>query len=105
MVYDTGFESGPAGKLRSDLKIEKTAFTGQGLCNLRNLKIADSSLDPRLQEYDFEIQHRKGPLTEMQMPLSVQESCKHCSNAEKFGIEIDTSIKVLTTTSCRSRSS
>ncbi|GBM00252.1 Retrovirus-related Pol polyprotein from transposon 17.6 [Araneus ventricosus] len=57
----------------------------------------------RLQEYDFEIQHCKGISHEnadapSQRPY--RESCKHCSNAEKkFGIETDTSVKVLTTTS------
>ncbi|GBO33839.1 Transposon Ty3-G Gag-Pol polyprotein, partial [Araneus ventricosus] len=57
----------------------------------------------RLQEYDFEIQHRKGTSHGNADALSRRpcgESCKHCSNAEKkFGIEIDTSVKVLTTTS------
>ncbi|GBN48060.1 Transposon Ty3-G Gag-Pol polyprotein, partial [Araneus ventricosus] len=57
----------------------------------------------RLQEYDFEIQHRKGTSHGNADALSGRpcgESCKHCSNAEKkFGIEIDTSVKVLTTTS------
>ncbi|GBM75402.1 Transposon Ty3-I Gag-Pol polyprotein, partial [Araneus ventricosus] len=57
----------------------------------------------RLQEYDFEIQHRKGTSHGNADALSrrpCRESCKHCSNAEKkFGIETDTSVKVLTTTS------
>ncbi|GBM61026.1 Retrovirus-related Pol polyprotein from transposon 297 [Araneus ventricosus] len=57
----------------------------------------------RLQEYDFEIQHRKGTSHGNANALSrrpCRESCKHCSNAEKkFGIETDTSVKVLTTTS------
>ncbi|GBN55575.1 Retrovirus-related Pol polyprotein from transposon 297 [Araneus ventricosus] len=57
----------------------------------------------RLQEYDFEIQHRKGTSHGNADGLSrrpCRESCKHCSNAEKkFGIETDTSVKVLTTTS------
>ncbi|GBL83266.1 Retrovirus-related Pol polyprotein from transposon 297, partial [Araneus ventricosus] len=57
----------------------------------------------RLQKYDFEIQHRKGTSHGNADALSRRpcgESCKHCSNAEKkFGIEIDTSVKVLTTTS------
>ncbi|GBM26303.1 Retrovirus-related Pol polyprotein from transposon 297 [Araneus ventricosus] len=57
----------------------------------------------RLQEYDFEIQHRKETSHGNADALSrilCGESCKHCSNAEKkFGIEIDTSVKVLTTTS------
>ncbi|GBM75270.1 Retrovirus-related Pol polyprotein from transposon 297 [Araneus ventricosus] len=56
----------------------------------------------RLQEYDFEIQHRKGTSHGNADALSrrpCRESCKHCSNAEKkFGIETDTSVKVLTTT-------
>ncbi|GBN77586.1 Retrovirus-related Pol polyprotein from transposon 297 [Araneus ventricosus] len=55
----------------------------------------------RLQEYDFEIQHRKGTSHGNADALSrrpCRESCKHCSNAEKkFGIETDTSVKVLTT--------
>ncbi|GBL76562.1 Retrovirus-related Pol polyprotein from transposon 297 [Araneus ventricosus] len=49
----------------------------------------------RLQEYDFEIQHRKGSSHGNADALSrrpCRESCKHCSNAEKkFGIETDTS--------------
>ncbi|GBM39276.1 Transposon Ty3-I Gag-Pol polyprotein [Araneus ventricosus] len=57
----------------------------------------------RLQEYDFEIQHRKGTShgnTDALSRRPCRESCKHCSNAEKkFGIETDTSVKVLTTTS------
>ncbi|GBL73575.1 Retrovirus-related Pol polyprotein from transposon 297 [Araneus ventricosus] len=57
----------------------------------------------RLQEYDFEIQHCKGTSHGNAHALSRRpcgESCKHCSNTEKkFGIEIDTSVKVLTTTS------
>ncbi|GBM01726.1 Retrovirus-related Pol polyprotein from transposon 297 [Araneus ventricosus] len=56
----------------------------------------------RLQEYDFEIQHRKGTSRGNADALPrrpCRESCKHCSNAEKkFGIETDTSVKVLTTT-------
>ncbi|GBO20553.1 Retrovirus-related Pol polyprotein from transposon 297 [Araneus ventricosus] len=57
----------------------------------------------RLQEYDFEIQHRKGASHGNADALSrgpCREGCKHCSNAEKkFGIETDISIKVLITTS------
>ncbi|GBM48877.1 Retrovirus-related Pol polyprotein from transposon 297 [Araneus ventricosus] len=57
----------------------------------------------RLQEYDFEIQYRKGTFHGNADALSrrpCRESCKHCSNAEKkFGIETDISVKVLTTTS------
>ncbi|GBN88600.1 Retrovirus-related Pol polyprotein from transposon 297 [Araneus ventricosus] len=57
----------------------------------------------RLQEYDFEIQHRKGTFHGNADALSrrpCRESCKHCSNAEKkFGIETDISVKVLTKTS------
>ncbi|GBM57276.1 Transposon Ty3-I Gag-Pol polyprotein [Araneus ventricosus] len=56
----------------------------------------------RLQEYDFEIQHRKGTSRGNADVLSrrpCQESCKHCMNAEKkFGMETDISVKVLTTT-------
>ncbi|GBM87210.1 Retrovirus-related Pol polyprotein from transposon 297 [Araneus ventricosus] len=55
----------------------------------------------RLQEYDFEIQHRKGTSHGNADALSrrpCKESCKHCTNAEKkFGIETDISVKVLTT--------
>ncbi|GBN99533.1 hypothetical protein AVEN_74744-1 [Araneus ventricosus] len=55
----------------------------------------------RLQEYDFEIQHRKGTSHGNADALSrrpCKESCKHCSNAEKkFGMETDISVKVLTT--------
>ncbi|GBM31585.1 Transposon Ty3-G Gag-Pol polyprotein, partial [Araneus ventricosus] len=57
----------------------------------------------RLQEYDFEIQHRKGTSHENADALSRRpctESCKHCTNAEKkLGMEIDISVKVLTTAS------
>ncbi|GBO23012.1 Retrovirus-related Pol polyprotein from transposon 297 [Araneus ventricosus] len=63
----------------------------------------------RLQEYDFEIQHRKGTSHVNADALSrrpCRESCKHCSNVErKFGIETDTSLKVLTRTSVDSLSS
>ncbi|GBN04797.1 Retrovirus-related Pol polyprotein from transposon 297 [Araneus ventricosus] len=55
----------------------------------------------RLQEYDFEIQHRKGTSHGNADALSrrpSKESCKHCTNAEKkFGMETDISVKVLTT--------
>ncbi|GBN68362.1 Transposon Ty3-I Gag-Pol polyprotein [Araneus ventricosus] len=57
----------------------------------------------RLQEYDFEIQYRKGTSHGNADALSqrpCKESCKHCTNAEKkFGMETDISVKVLTTTS------
>ncbi|GBM62527.1 Retrovirus-related Pol polyprotein from transposon 297 [Araneus ventricosus] len=56
----------------------------------------------RLQEYDFEIQHRKGTCHGNADALSrrpCKESCKQCTNAEKkFGMERDISVKVLTTT-------
>ncbi|GBN83820.1 Retrovirus-related Pol polyprotein from transposon 297 [Araneus ventricosus] len=55
----------------------------------------------RLQEYDFEIQHRKGTSHGNADALSrrpFKESCNHCTNAEKkFGMETDISVKVLTT--------
>ncbi|GBN10046.1 Transposon Ty3-I Gag-Pol polyprotein [Araneus ventricosus] len=55
----------------------------------------------RLQEYDFEIQNRKGTSHGNADALSrrpCKESCKHCTNAEKkFGMETDISVKVLTT--------
>ncbi|GBL77779.1 Retrovirus-related Pol polyprotein from transposon 297 [Araneus ventricosus] len=55
----------------------------------------------RLQEYDFEIQHRKGISHENADVLSrrpCKESCKHCMNAEKkFEMEKDIFMKVLTT--------
>ncbi|GBM33653.1 Retrovirus-related Pol polyprotein from transposon 17.6 [Araneus ventricosus] len=55
----------------------------------------------RLQEYDFEIQHRKGTSDGNADALyrrPCKESCKHCTNAEKkFGIKTDISVKVLTT--------
>ncbi|GBM56891.1 Retrovirus-related Pol polyprotein from transposon 297 [Araneus ventricosus] len=55
----------------------------------------------RLQEYDFEIQHRKGTSQGNADALSkrpCKESCKHCTNAEKkFGMETDISMNVLTT--------
>ncbi|GBM06797.1 Retrovirus-related Pol polyprotein from transposon 297 [Araneus ventricosus] len=56
----------------------------------------------RLQEYDFETQHRKGTSHGNADALSrrpCKESCKQCTNAEKkFGMERDISVKVLTTT-------
>ncbi|GBM57168.1 Retrovirus-related Pol polyprotein from transposon 297 [Araneus ventricosus] len=56
----------------------------------------------KLQEYDFEIHHRKGTSHGNADALSrrpCKESCKHCTNAEKkFGIETDMFVKVLTTT-------
>ncbi|GBM51656.1 Retrovirus-related Pol polyprotein from transposon 297 [Araneus ventricosus] len=56
----------------------------------------------RLQEYDFEIQHRKGTSHGNADALSrrpCKESCKQCTNAEKkFGMERDISVKVLTKT-------
>ncbi|GBM73447.1 Transposon Ty3-G Gag-Pol polyprotein [Araneus ventricosus] len=56
----------------------------------------------RLQEYDFEIQHRKGTSRGNADVLSrtpCKESCKQCTNAEKkFGMERDISVKVVTTT-------
>ncbi|GBM00128.1 Retrovirus-related Pol polyprotein from transposon 297 [Araneus ventricosus] len=55
----------------------------------------------RLQEYDFEIQHRKGTSHGNADALSrrpCKESCKHCTNAEKkFGMETAISVKVLIT--------
>ncbi|GBM61469.1 Retrovirus-related Pol polyprotein from transposon 297, partial [Araneus ventricosus] len=55
----------------------------------------------RLQEYDFEIQHRKGTSHRNADALSrrsCKESCKHCTNAEKkLGMETDISVIVLTT--------
>ncbi|GBN42480.1 hypothetical protein AVEN_32442-1 [Araneus ventricosus] len=57
----------------------------------------------RLQEYDSEIQYRKGTSHGNADALSrrpCKESCKHCMNAgKKFGMETDISVKVLTTTS------
>ncbi|GBM96181.1 Retrovirus-related Pol polyprotein from transposon 297 [Araneus ventricosus] len=56
----------------------------------------------RLQEYDFEIQHRKGTSHGNADALSrrpCKESCKQCTNAEKkFGMDREISVKVLTTT-------
>ncbi|GBN58308.1 Retrovirus-related Pol polyprotein from transposon 297 [Araneus ventricosus] len=56
----------------------------------------------RLQEYDFEIQHRKGTSHGNADALSrrpCKENCRQCTNAEKkFGMETDISVKVLTTT-------
>ncbi|GBO33649.1 hypothetical protein AVEN_19364-1 [Araneus ventricosus] len=55
-----------------------------------------------LQEYDFEIQHRKETSHGNADALSrrpCKESCKQCTNAEKnFGMETNISVKVLTTT-------
>ncbi|GBO22965.1 Retrovirus-related Pol polyprotein from transposon 297 [Araneus ventricosus] len=55
----------------------------------------------RLQEYNFEIQHRKETSHGNADALSrrpYKESCKHSTNVEKkFGMETDISMKVLTT--------
>ncbi|GBN67750.1 hypothetical protein AVEN_44670-1 [Araneus ventricosus] len=55
----------------------------------------------RLQEYDFEIQHRKGTSHGNADALSqrlCKESSEHCTNAaKKFGMETDMFVKVLTT--------
>ncbi|GBN02728.1 Retrovirus-related Pol polyprotein from transposon 297 [Araneus ventricosus] len=55
----------------------------------------------RLQEYEFEIQHRKGTSHGNADALSrrlCKESYKHCTNAEKkFGMETDISVRILTT--------
>ncbi|GBO05137.1 hypothetical protein AVEN_265266-1 [Araneus ventricosus] len=57
----------------------------------------------RLQAYHFEIQHREGTShgnADALSRRSCKESCKHCTNTEKkLGIETDTYVKVLTTTS------
>ncbi|GBN68852.1 Retrovirus-related Pol polyprotein from transposon 412, partial [Araneus ventricosus] len=78
---------------------EKTAFTtGQGLWEPQG---QISRWIQRLQEYDFEIQHRKGTSHGNADALSrrpCKESFNHCTNAEKkFGMETDISVKVLTT--------
>ncbi|GBM36473.1 Retrovirus-related Pol polyprotein from transposon 297 [Araneus ventricosus] len=56
----------------------------------------------RIQEYDFEIQHRKWTSHGNADALSrrpCKESCKQCTNVvKKFGMETDISVKVLTTT-------
>ncbi|GBM86674.1 hypothetical protein AVEN_87434-1 [Araneus ventricosus] len=56
----------------------------------------------KLQEYDFEIQHRKGTSHGNADTLSrrpCKENCKHCTNAEiKFGVETNISVKVSTPT-------
>ncbi|GBM60191.1 Transposon Ty3-I Gag-Pol polyprotein [Araneus ventricosus] len=55
----------------------------------------------RLQDYDFEIENRKGTSYGKADALSrkpCKKCCKHCTNAEKkFGMETDISVKVLTT--------
>ncbi|GBO14414.1 Retrovirus-related Pol polyprotein from transposon opus [Araneus ventricosus] len=71
---------------------------------LLNFKVPEGQITrwiQRLQEYDFEIQHREGTSHGNADALSqrpCKESCKHCTNAEKkFGMETDISVKVLTT--------
>ncbi|GBM82889.1 hypothetical protein AVEN_195520-1 [Araneus ventricosus] len=90
-------------KLRSDLKIEKRQPSpGQGLWQFKEPEGQIARWIQRLQEYDFEIQHRNGTSRGNLDSLSrrpCKESCKHCTNAEKkFGMETDISVKVLTTT-------
>ncbi|GBN93775.1 Retrovirus-related Pol polyprotein from transposon 297 [Araneus ventricosus] len=52
----------------------------------------------RLQEYDFEIQHHHGNADALSR-RPCKESFKHCTIAEKkLGMETDTSMKILTTT-------
>ncbi|GBM29206.1 Retrovirus-related Pol polyprotein from transposon 412 [Araneus ventricosus] len=69
--------------------------------NFRELEGQIARWIQRLQEYDFEIQHRKGTSHGKADALSrrpCKESCKHCTNAEKkFGMETDISVKVLVT--------
>ncbi|GBM25302.1 Retrovirus-related Pol polyprotein from transposon 412, partial [Araneus ventricosus] len=82
---------------------EKTAFTtGQGLWQFKEPEGQIARWIQRLQEYDFEIQHRKGTSHGNADALSrrpCKESCKQCTNAEKkFGMERDISVKVVTTT-------
>ncbi|GBM12231.1 hypothetical protein AVEN_61262-1 [Araneus ventricosus] len=82
---------------------EKTAFTtGQGLWQFKEPEGQIACWIKRLQEYDFEIQHRKKTSHGNAYALSrrpCKESCKQCTNAEKkFGMERDISVKVLTTT-------
>ncbi|GBL67472.1 Retrovirus-related Pol polyprotein from transposon 297 [Araneus ventricosus] len=71
------------------------------LLNFREPEGQISRWIQRLQEYDFEIQHRKGTSHGNADALSqrpCKESYKHCTNAEKkFGMETDISVKVLTT--------
>ncbi|GBM32909.1 Retrovirus-related Pol polyprotein from transposon 412 [Araneus ventricosus] len=71
------------------------------LLNFKKPEIQIARWIQRLQEYNFEIQHRKGTSHENADALSrrpCKESCKHCTNAEKkFGMETDISVKVLTT--------
>ncbi|GBM18137.1 Retrovirus-related Pol polyprotein from transposon 297 [Araneus ventricosus] len=71
------------------------------LLNFREPEGQNARWIQRLQEYDFEIQHRKGTSHRNADALSrrpCKESCKHYKNAEKkFGMETDISVKVLTT--------
>ncbi|GBM22495.1 hypothetical protein AVEN_183934-1 [Araneus ventricosus] len=81
---------------------EKTAFTtGQSLWSFKEPKGQIARWIQRLQEHDFEIEHRKGTSHGNADALSgrpCKESCKHCTNAEKeFGMETNSSVKVLTT--------
>ncbi|GBL58161.1 Retrovirus-related Pol polyprotein from transposon 297 [Araneus ventricosus] len=73
------------------------------LLNFKEPEVQIARWIQRLQEYDFEIQHRKGTSHGNADALSRRpctESGKHCTNAgKKFGMEIDISVKVLTTTS------
>ncbi|GBO45355.1 Retrovirus-related Pol polyprotein from transposon 297, partial [Araneus ventricosus] len=85
----------PEGKEKTALPSDKDSG------NLREPEGQIARWIQRLQEYDFEIQHRKGTSHGNADALSLRpckESCKHCTNAEKkFGMETDISVKVLTT--------
>ncbi|GBM92206.1 Retrovirus-related Pol polyprotein from transposon 297 [Araneus ventricosus] len=71
------------------------------LLNFREPEGQISRWIQRLQEYDFEIQHRKRTShgnADALTRIPCKESCKHCTNAEKkFGMETDISMKVLNT--------
>ncbi|GBN90183.1 hypothetical protein AVEN_36198-1 [Araneus ventricosus] len=88
--------------------MDRNFFSGSIIASLRwllNFKETEGQISrwiQRLQEYDFEIRHRKGTSHGNADALSqrpCKESCKHCSNADKkFALEIDISVKVSATT-------
>ncbi|GBN03363.1 Retrovirus-related Pol polyprotein from transposon 297 [Araneus ventricosus] len=70
------------------------------LLNFKELEGQIARWIRRRHKYDFEIQHRKGTTYGNADTLSRRPCKEYCTNAEKkIGMEIDISVKVITTTS------